>query len=382
MSRFSGAQISVDQSRLTIGTVERGSFLRDVAAEGQVVATVSPTLYAPAPGIVALEVHAGDSVDEGQPLAVIDSPDLTAKLSQEEATLQSMRSDWERARLEAEHGLARVRAAYSEAQIDQNTAQREVERSRKAYELGSYSELQVLRAQDALEKAKFSYQQAKMMYDSQPAQNRFDIGSKKALLDRQQFLVADLQREVRDLQVRSPVAGRVGQVQVENRANVAKDAPLVTVVDLSALEVEIKVPESLARDLTSGMSADLQGDGRHWGGTVSAVSPQVVGGEVVARLRFNGARPEGLRQSQRLSVRIFIDRRDNVLMVDRGPFMEQDGGGFIYVVHGNLAERRAVRLGASSVQKVEILGGLREGDRIVISGTDAFKGAEHVVLSH
>jgi len=381
MARFSGAQTSVDQSRLTIASVERGSFVRDVVAEGQVVAAVSPTLYAPAPGNVTLEVHAGDAVDKGQTLAVIDSPDLTAKLSQEEATLQSMRFDWERARLDAEHSLAQLREAYSEAEIDQKTAQREVERSRKAYELGSYSELQVLRSQDALEKAQFSFQQAKMNYGSQPAQNRFDIQSKKSLFDRQQYLVADLQRQVRDLQVRSPVIGRVGQVQVDNRASVSKDAPLVTVVDLSALEVEINVPENLARDLASGMTADLEGDGRHWKGTVSAVSPQVVDGEVVARLRFGGERPEGLRQSQRLSVRIFVDRRDNVLMVDRGPFLEQDGGGFVYVVRANVAERRPVRLGASSVQKVEVLGGLVEGDRIVVSGTDAFKGVERVVLS-
>jgi HlyD family secretion protein len=69
-------------------------------------------------------------------------------------------------------------------------------------------------------------------------------------------------------------------------------------------------------------------------------------------------------------VRILIDRRDNVLMVDRGAFVDQEGGGFAYVVHGNVAER-ARALGAASVAKVEILDGLIVGDQIVISGTDA-----------
>jgi HlyD family secretion protein len=382
LARYSGAGSSVDRSRVSIATVERGNFVRDIAADGQVVAAVSPTLYANALGTVTLKVHAGDTVAKGQVLAVVDSPDLTAKMSQEEATLVSLRLDWQRSTLDAEHKLSQLKDAYDQAEVDQKTAQRERDRSRKAYELGSYSELQALRAEDALEKAQFAFQQAKSTYDSQPKQNRFDIDSKKALLDRQQFMVDDLKRQVDGLNVKSPVDGQVGQVQVADRASVAKDAPLLTVVDLSALEVEIKVTESLARDLRSGMTADLEGGGHHWQGVVSGVSPEVVAGQVTARLRFGSEKPAGLRQSQRLSVRIFIDRRDNVLMVDRGSFVDQEGGGFAYVVHGNIAERHPVQLGAASIAKVEILDGLAAGDQIVISGTDAFNGAQRVILSH
>ncbi|HEY0799361.1 MAG TPA: HlyD family efflux transporter periplasmic adaptor subunit [Steroidobacteraceae bacterium] len=380
--RYSGAGVSVDRARVSIATVERGNFVRDIAADGQVVAAVSPTLYANALGTVTLKVHAGDSVAKGQVLAVVDSPDLTAKMSQEEATLVGLRLDWERATLDAEHKLLQLRDAYNQAEVDQKTAQRERDRSRKAYELGSYSELQALRAEDSLEKAQFAFQQAKSTYDSQPKQNRFDIDSKKALLDRQQFVVTDLRRQVDGLNVKSPVDGQVGQVQVADRASVAKDAPLLTVVDLSALEVEIKVTESLARDLRPGMTADLEGGGHHWQGVVSGVSPEVVAGQVTARLRFGTEKPAGLRQSQRLSVRIFIDRRDNVLMVDRGSFVDQEGGSFAYIVRGNIAERHPVQLGAASIAKVEILEGLSVGDQIVISGTDAFNGAQRVILSH
>lgn len=382
LARFSGAAISVDRARLSIATVERGSFIRDVAADGQVVATVSPTLYASAPGTVTLKVHAGDTVTKGQVLASIDSADLTAKLSQEDATLQGLRIDWERAKLDAEHKLMQLRDAYEQAQVDQKTAQRESDRSRKAYELGSFSELQALKAQDALEKAEFTLGQAKISYEAQPKENRFDVDSKKSLLDRQQYVVEDLKHQVDRLDIRSPVDGQIGQVQIADRANVAKDTPLLTVVDLSALEVEIKVAESLARDLRPGMTADLEGDGRHWQGSVGGVSPEVVNSQVTTRVRFATQKPVGLRQSQRLSTRILIDRRESVLMVDRGAFVDQDGGGVAYLVHGNVAERHPIRLGATSIAKVEILGGLAAGDQIVVSGTDAFNGADRVILSH
>jgi HlyD family secretion protein len=377
---YSGIGNSVSRANLTIATVERGAFVRDVAADGQVVAAVSPTLYAPAAGSVTLQARAGDAVHKAQVLAVLDSPDLTAKLSQEQATLDSLRIDWQRAQLEAKNRLSQSHEALAHAQVDQKTSQRELDRSRKAYELGSYSELQMLRAEDALAKAQFAEQQARANDQAVPDQNRFDIDSKKALLDRQQYLVTDLRRQVDALQVRSPVDGNVGQVQIADRASVAKDAPLLTVVDLTALEVDIQVQESFARDLTVGMSADLEGTGHHWKGIVSGVSPQVVNSQVTARVRFVDDKLQDLRQNQRLSVRIFIDRRENVLMVDRGNFMDQDGAGYAYVVHDNLAQRQPVQLGAASVQKVEIIAGLKPGDQVVVSGTDAFNRVPRVAL--
>jgi HlyD family secretion protein len=372
--RAAGLHESADRSTLTIAAVERGTFTRDIVASGQVVATLSPTLNAPAAGLVVLDVKAGDAVEKGQRLAVIDSPDLKSTLAQEEATLESLRTDWKRARLEADRKLSQLRDAFEQAEIDRKTAQREADRSRRAFELGAYSELEMLRSQDGLEKAKFAQTQAQSAYQSQPAQNRFEVDSKKSLLDRQQLMVEELRRQVDRLQIRSPVAGRVGQVLIGDHASVTKDAPLLTVVDLSALEVEIPVPESLARDLVAGVNAQIEGDGRKWNATVSAVSPQVVNGEVTARLRLADEKHDGLRQSQRLAARIVLDQRQNVLMVDRGLFVEQ-GGGYAYVVHGNEVERRAVRLGAVSVEKVEILAGLKVGDRIVISGADAFHDA-------
>jgi HlyD family secretion protein len=108
---------------------------------------------------------------------------------------------------------------------------------------------------------------------------------------------------------------------------------------------------------------------------------------VVTRVRFTGDKPQdlrqnqSLRQNQRLSVRILIDRRENVLTVDRGTFMDQDGG-FAYVVHGNIAQRQPVRLGAASIQKVQILEGLSVGEQVVVSGADAFNDAERVVITH
>ncbi|HET7797042.1 MAG TPA: efflux RND transporter periplasmic adaptor subunit [Nevskia sp.] len=378
--RVLSADASVALSRLSVATVERGDFVRDIAAEGRIVAAVSPTLYAPAAGIVQLKAKAGDRVEKDAVIAVIDSPELTNRLAQEQAALAALDIDWQRAKLQARRQQLTVQEAVDRAQVDRNTAAREVERSRKAFEQGAYSELQVLRNEDALEKAEFALTRAREDLKLEPEQIRFDVESKKLARDRQQLLVADLSRQVSQLALRSPVAGQIGQLLVAERASVARDLPLMTVVDLSALELEIKVPETFAKDLATGIPAEITGGGKSWPGEISAVSPEVVAGQVSARVRFSGAQPEGLRQNQRLSSRILLDEKKGVLLVQRGPFLDTGAGRVAYVVKDGGAVRTAIEVGATSLNKVEILGGLAEGDRVVISGTDDFNGAERVVL--
>ena len=113
------------------------------------------------------------------------------------------------------------------------------------------------------------------------------------------------------------------------------------------------------------------------------MSPEVVNGEVNARLRFaDGKQPPGLRQNQRLSARIVLDTRRNGMMVERGPFLEQDGGRVAYVVDSNgRAVRRPITVGASSLDAVEIVSGLQPGERIVVSGADQFDNADRIRIS-
>lgn len=379
--RMLSAGASVSRERLAFATVERGDLTRDIAAEGRVVAAVSPTLYAPASGSVHFAVNAGQTVGEGEVLGTVDSPELTSKLAQERANLQAMQVDYSRAQLDARQQSIVADQTLEQAGIDRQTAFTEQERTQKAFELGVTPEIEVLRTQAALQKAEIALKRAQTDHELQKEGRRFDVDAKRLARDRQQLLVDDLQRQVDLLTLRSPVAGQVGQRMVSERATVAKDAALMTVVDLSALEVEIKVPESFARDLAVGMPAAIRGNGSQWPGEISAVAPEVVSGEVTARARFVGEAPKGLRQSQRLSVRVVLDERKNVVMVARGPFVDVGGGTTAYVVHDDIAEKRAIRVGVTSVDKVEILDGLQPGEEIVISGTDTFNGAERVALS-
>ena len=373
---------SFDASRVRIAQVTRGDLVRDLSAEGRVITANSPTLYAIAGGTVALKVVAGDVVKDGQELAVIDSPELRSKLVQEESTLASLQGEANRAMLDAQLTRSDAQKLLDQAQIDHTAAQRDVERYQRAFEGGAVSKNEYDRALDGLKKADLGLAAARKDFSLQGQGAGIDARNKRLLAERQQSVVNELRRQVEALTLRAPFDGQVGQVQIAQGTNVAINAPILSVIDLSVFEVEIRVPESFARDLAIGVPAQITSGGNRYGAQVSAVSPEVVNGEVTARLRFDdGQQPPGLRQNQRLSARIVLDTREDVLMVERGPFLEQDGGRVAWVVEGSSAVRRPIQAGASSLNAVEIVSGLQEGERIVVSGTDQFDNADRVRLS-
>jgi HlyD family secretion protein len=376
-----GAGGSVDRTRIRIAKVERGTLVRDVVADGRVVAANSPTLYAIAAGAVDFHVRAGDKVVRGQSLATVSSPELQSRLLQEQATLAGLEASVGRAGLDVEHGRANTQKLIAQAQIDRQAAAREVEINQQMFTKGVIPELELRRSEDALKKAEISLGHARVEAGLAGKELAFDLGTRKQGLDRQRAVVTELERQVAALEITSPVDGQVGQLLVAQRATVAANAPIVTVVDLGAFELEIKVPDSFARDLALGMSAEIRSGTANFAGRVRSVSPEVVDGNVGTRLEFVDQRPAGLRQNQRLTARILIEERPNVLKIERGPFLETGGGNVAYFVEDGIAERRPIRTGAISLDAVEIVSGAKLGDQIVVAGADGFRDAQRVRIT-
>jgi len=380
--RAFSAPTSISATRLSTAKVEVGPFVRDIVGEGKVVAANSPTLYAPSSGSLTVLVKAGESVSKGQLLARLESPELSARLAQERSNAEGLRADAMRAEVEARQQASQLKSDVENASIDFKTAQTDLDRQAQAFKAGATAGMQVDHARDTLEKARVTLVHAQALLALKADSLKLDVQAKRAAAERQQLLVADLQRQVQELQMRSPADGQVGQLFVDERATVAKDAKVATIIDLSRLEVQMQVAESFARELGIGMGGDISGNGRTWKGKISTVSPEVVNGEVAARLRFDGEQPEALRQNQRLTVRVLLDQRSNVTWVRRGTFAEEMGGTQAYVVRDGLAEKVPVKLGARSLDKVEVLSGLKPGDVVVVSGADAFNGAPRVAISN
>ncbi|MCZ8167404.1 efflux RND transporter periplasmic adaptor subunit [Silanimonas sp.] len=377
---WAGAGRSVSADRLRIATVERGLLVRDAQVNGRVVASVSPTLYAPAASTVNLRTRAGATVRKGDVLATLDSPELRAERDRELATLRGFEADVARQRILAQKARLLAARTADEGRLALQTAQRDAERTARACELQAIPRADCLRYADAVEAAQVRARHSEADAGLEGQNAALELKSREEALARQRAVVADLERRVSDLDLRSPVNGIVGSIAVADRAVVPANAPLMTVVDLSQLEVELEVPETYADDLGLGMRVEVRIGAQNVGGELMTIAPEVLNRQVLARVRLD-APPEGLRQSQRVSARVLIEEKPDVLKLARGPFLETQGGRFAYVMDGGDAVRRPISVGATAVGAIEIVEGLREGERVVIAGTDLFENAERVQVN-
>jgi HlyD family secretion protein len=382
LGTWRSSEHSVSAARVRIAEVGRGTLVRDASVTGRIVAAVSPTLYSTAPSTVTLKVAAGDTVKRGQVLAVLESPDLSDALKREQSSYSQLEAEVARQTIASKKQKLLAQKDADTAEIDRLSAQRTLERYESVAQVGVIAKIDYQKAKDALNSTEIRARHAKAAAELESDDVSLALKTKINELDRQRLSLANAQRRVDELSVRAPVDGFIGTLNVQNRSVVPANAPLMTLVDLSRLEVELEVPETYVNDMGLGMTAEIVlGTGTTVTGKLSALSPEVVKNQVLARVRFDGEQPKGLRQSQRVSARLLIEEKPNVVMVQRGPFVESEGGRFAYVVRDGVAVRTPITVGATSINAVEILSGAKPGDKIVISGTDTFANAQRVSIN-
>ena len=380
--RWADATVSFPLDRVRVATVIRGDLIRDVSVQGRVVAAVSPTLYSTAPGTITLNADAGERVIAGQVLAIVHSPALTNLLLQAESAQEQRQVELERQRIESRQLALEKRKVADLANVALVAADREKRRADEAYELGVISVIDFEKAQDDLQNAQVSHRHAVADADLFDERLAFELRASELELKRQDLLVQNMRRQVDDLAIKSPVSGIVGDLLVDQKAAVSVDTPVMAVVDLSRFEIDVQIPESYADDLAVGMQAEVQLGGDKFSGELVAVSPEIVSNQVKGRIRFTGDAPTNLRQNQRLTTRILLAEHSNVLLVQRGQFLDTGAGRVAYVLNEDgLAQRRSIEVGARSLGAVQIVAGLDQGDTIVISNLDPFRSADRVLLT-
>mgnify|MGYP000591115919 CR=1 FL=1 len=172
-----------------LGTIELGDFTRDISVLGRVVAAVSPTVYAPADGTITLAIEAGYEVQEGQLLATLDSPELTSKLFQQQATWEGLQSSYQRQKIQAKKQRLVDQKSVDLANVKLTTAKREKRRADQGYKKNAISQIDFEKAQDDLENATLQFSHA--VQDAELNIESLDFDSKSLGLDlhRQKLLV-------------------------------------------------------------------------------------------------------------------------------------------------------------------------------------------------
>ncbi|GIU31691.1 HlyD family efflux transporter periplasmic adaptor subunit [Shewanella schlegeliana] len=371
---------SIKRSELRFATLERGTLVRDIPTTGKIVAANAPVLYSPEQGTVTLIAKPGDKVEQGEVVATIESHRLTNNLKQQQAVLEGMKSSLERARLDARRQQLKALQTLDMAKVDLEAADRESRRGDQLIESKLISKIDFEKSKDDLHKAKLLFahagQEAQLMKDTLT----FELKNTALEVDRQALVVKELERQVAALDITAPVGGIIGNWLTEQKARIGQSQSILTVVDLSAFEAELAVPESYADELGIGMAVELSFGSERVMGELSSISPEVRNREVTARVRFEQTDSLLLRQNQRLSARVLLEHKPDVLMVKRGAFVNSGGGQEVYVMHGDIAEQTSIQLGARSMSHIEVIQGGQEGDIWVTSSIEPFNKAAQVIV--
>lgn len=375
----SGA-LPVSAKNILIAQVEQGELVRDVAISGKVVAANAPALFASEPGQVNFLVKPGQTVEKGNILAQISSPELDAYLKQQQAELAQLKLAATRGNLSDKEGLLDLERALDSAKVRLIAAKREKQRADLSYKKQVMSEVDYAKINDALDEAELYYSHAEKRVALSKERLAFERQTREYAVEKQALNVNEAMRRKAALTITSPVNGVVGNWLVDDKAKVAANSALISVVDLSEYEAELNVPEYYADELGLGLQVQIKLGDSIMLGEIIAISPEITANQVQVRASLTHSQQFSLRQNQRLNARIEFERKSNVMKLKRGAFVASSGGQYVYRINSDgYAEKVAVAIGATSVDYVEVAG-LNFGDAIIISDYDKFQQANQLLI--
>ncbi len=396
LSRLKPAAPTVEGSTVWPDTVKRGPMLRQVRGLGKLAPEEVLWIPATTDGRVErIYVQPGTEVKPDTILMDLNNPDLQNQLVSAEYDLKSAEANYINLKVTLESSRLTQVAVSTKSKSDHHQAELRAQSDAELFKLGLKPDLD----------AKLSRVTADELNNQQKIeQQRLDISAEsiKAQLDAQKVLVEQKKaayelkkNQVGDLKVRAGTVGVLVQLgaglapgattptTLEVGQKVIAGAILAKVVQPWKLKAELQIQETQAKDILLGQKADVDTRNGIIPGKVMRIDPAAVNGTVTVDVKLLGSLPNGARPDLSVDGTIELEKLDNVLFVGRPVFGQQDSQVtlFKYDPDGKGAARVQVKFGRASVSTIEILEGLREGDRVILSDMSAMDAHDRIRLN-
>jgi HlyD family secretion protein len=374
LTKLKPAAPAVDVATTVIDTVKRGEMVRDVRGNGTLVPEVTRWVPAPAEGRVeSIPVQAGAQVDASTVIAELSNPQMEQQATDAEFQVKAAEADEEnlRVRLESDTmtqkaAIATINAQYSQAKLQLDSDE---DLARKGLVADLPLKISRVAVQDLANRLKV--EQERLAVNSRATKAQLNAASSRLA---QLRVMAKLRREQVDaLKVRAGTPGVLQVVSVQVGQQVTPGLNMARVADPASLKAVLRIPETTIKDVRIGQTVLVDTRNGVIQGTVSRIDPAAREGQFEVDAALTGPLPPSARPDLSVDGTIELERLKDVLKVGRPAFGQanQTIGMFVLTPDGSEAERRTVKLGRNSVSTVEIVEGLREGDRVIISDTSA-----------
>lgn len=383
LSRMKPAAPSVDRATVWIDTVKRGEMLRQVRGIGTLVPEEVRWIPATSDGIIeARRVRAGDVVKPDTIILVMSNPDVQQRTTDAELQLRGAEADLANLRATLQNDLLNQQTQQASIESEYNKAKLDYEANKELAKDGLIADLILRKSQVTVQELASRNDMERKKTEGYAKSAEARIGAQQARVDQLRVAYELRRKQLDELNVRAGVAGVVQQVPVEAGQRVAPGTILAKVAEPGRLKAELQIPETQVKDVAVGQAASIDTRNGIIPGQVIRIDPAAVNGTVKVDVQLNGEYPKGVRPDLSVDGTIDIERLTNVLYVGRPAYGQADSTvGIFRLMPNREANRVQVKLGRSSVNQIEIVEGLREGDQVILSDMSAWDSYDRVRLN-
>jgi HlyD family secretion protein len=378
VSKLKPALQSVDGSTIWPDTVKRGSMQRQVRGLGSLVPIPDDVRLIPAETDVRVEriliLPGGTPIKPDAVIMELSNPQVEQEALNADLELRSAEAENHNIKAKIDSDLMSLRSAAATVEADYENAKREADQNRELKKIGVVSD-SVLKASLSKEKelaTRLKIEQDRIAESSKAIETQLAV--QQTTIDQKKAMVQLKHRQKDSLRVRAGITGVLQEVPVQVGQRLTQGTILAKVVQPEHLQAELKIPETQAKDIITGQKAEIDTHNGVVEGTVTRIDPAVQAGTVTVDVKLDGPPPKGARPDLSVDGTITLEKLDNVLYVGRPAFGQEKSsvGMFKMDPDGKTATRVKVDLGRSSVNFIEIVGGLKEGDQVILSDMSRF----------
>jgi len=385
LSRLKPAAPTVERSTVWIDTVKRGSVLRQVRGLGTLVPMEGSIQWIPAitEGRVEKIIELpGTSVKPDTVLLEMSNPQLQQETLDASLKLKADEADYKNLQTQLASQVLAQKSLAAQAQSEYSQAKMQADIDTQLAKLGVISELsEKVSNQKADElSTRNDIEKQRLVNSSEVLQAQ--LQAKQAELEQVRALAQLKQEQFDKLRVRAGIAGVLQELPLKVGQWVTPGTTLAKVVQPQRLKAELKIAETQAKDIQLGQPASVDTHNGVISGHVTRIDPSVQNGTVTVDVALDSALPQGARPDLSVDGTIDLEKMENVLYVGRPAFGQEQStvGMFKLEPDGTTAVRAQVKLGRSSVNTVEILQGLKEGDQVVLSDMSRWDNFDRIRL--
>lgn len=383
VSRLRPAAPMVERSTIWSDTVKRGSLLRQVRGLGSLIP--EDIRWIPAESDSRVEriiVRPGTRVEADTVILELSNPQAEQEALDAEWQLKAAEAEYRNARVKLESDLMNQRASAATVGADYNEARRKAETDSELAKLGVISGLSLKSSKGKAEEmsTRNDIEQQRIAINTKAVESQMAV--QQAKVEQLRALYNLKRKTLASLKVTAGIAGVLQELPVQVGQRVTPGTTLAKVAQPEHLKAELKVPETQAKDIQLGQPASIDTHNGVIKGSVMRIDPAVQNGTVTVDVKLEGELPKGARPDLSVDGTINLDQLTNVLYVARPAFGQekQSVGIFRLGPDGATAERVNVKLGRMSVNAVEILEGLKEGDQVILSDMSRWDNVDRIRL--